>query len=186
MGRVVRFSRLNNALKDGAAKTGAVLSKYLATRPGGTATPNTVKSTKRLTTQKRQLSPFGFPIDPATTLSTPLVVTGSGRSMASGVFTATTVSEAELGLDAVATGTKRNQSFIPAKAIFAKRRASVKPVANAYYTGLPYNNIIEESFTQPFGQVAGKLSEFQQQATIKGKIGATAFSVSFQPERLYA
>jgi len=186
MGRVKRFSRLDNALKDGAAKTGAVLAKYLATRPGGGALPNTVKSTKRLATLKRQLHPFGFKRDSTTKLSTPLAVSCSGRSLASTILTATTVSETELGLDAVAAGTKRNQGFIPSKAIFAQRAATPTPVASAYYTGLPYTKIIAASYTQPFGQTGTIFDEFDQQVAIKTKIAATAFSVSFQPERLYA
>jgi len=51
---------------------------------------------------------------------------------------------------------------------------------------LPYTKIIAASYTQPFGQTATNKDEFTQQAALKTKIAATAFSVSFQPERLYA
>ncbi len=186
MGRTQRFSRLNNALRDGAARTGPVLSRYLSTRPGGTAAPNTVRSTTRGATLRRQLHPFGFTKDAGTGLSTPLAVSCSGRSLAGTILTATTVSETDLGLDAVVAGTKRNQGFISSKAILAQRATTRTPVASAYYTGLPYTKIIAASYTQPFGQTTTNKDEFTQQASIKTKIAATAFTVSFQPERLYA
>jgi len=186
MGRVRRFSRLDQALKDGAAKTGIVMQKYLATKPGGGAAPNNIKKTAKGSEQQKQINPFGFPEAPPLATSAPLRTTMSKRAadfLAAGTLGATA---ANMGLDDLASTTKSNGGFISAKMICGQKLAQAVPVPSGYYTTLPYKKTIDGTYTFPFGAIAAFRNQFAQQANLLKQVDATKFTVSFQPERLYA
>lgn len=179
-----RFNNLKAALKSLQSPTGtsdneppanSILKNYKDFRDGKSDVSYPREdSSKPGSLVNKQIDPFGYTLG-----DQPTIVSVSDRaltSIGSAILTAANQSDVTDGAKVI--------GFVPAKAtIFKKETNQVDTEVTSQITGVKYNPVEGNSFTIPFGQKTGSITQSAVRADIiSAKTGTD--KVSFTSERL--